>query len=438
MKNFKYSIVMSLLTSFALYAQETMPINLQTVLELGGANNLTIKEFQQKQEIAKAGVTQANEWWYPQIYTGAKTNQLWGTSMNINGTFNTDVSTDNLWLGIGATTILNFSDATYKTQSAKLKVQAAAYTTQAQRNQALLGCVNAYYDMLNEQLKIEAYSDLATQSKNIMEQIDVQVQVGLRYQSELLLAKSNLAHFKLETLNAKNAYELKSAELVKLLNLQDADITLASPEKYIIPHELQSPESAVNENSRSELKAIDSTIQAIRTEKKALTDGLYLPQLSVDAYTSYFGALNGNITNTVPGQGERQLYPTSGLNLALLWKIPLGRIFSGGELEAHDAQILDQKVKSQQWEAQIKQEIKNAQTQISLGKEKIVLAKEALETTAKALYQSIERQKLGTAKPFEVFQVQQFYLQAKIDYFKTISDYNKAQFAFKVATGEAL
>ena len=58
--------------------------------------------------------------------------------------------------------------------------------------------------------------------------------------------------------------------------------------------------------------------------------------------------------------------------------------------------------------------------------------------TTEALTQSIARQKFGTAKPFEVFQAQQFYLQAQIDYLIAVSEYNKAQFALKVARGETL
>jgi len=61
-----------------------------------------------------------------------------------------------------------------------------------------------------------------------------------------------------------------------------------------------------------------------------------------------------------------------------------------------------------------------------------------LELTTEALNQSIERQKLGTVKPFEVFQAQQFFLQAQIDYLKAVSGYNKAQFTLKVAKGEIL
>lgn len=62
----------------------------------------------------------------------------------------------------------------------------------------------------------------------------------------------------------------------------------------------------------------------------------------------------------------------------------------------------------------------------------------SLATKRGGLSQSIERQKLGTVKPFEVFQSQQFYLQAQIDYLQAVADYNKAQFALRVAQGEIL
>lgn len=440
MKRLKITIITSVLTSVCLHAQDMMPINVQSVLELAGANNLTIKEFQHKQEIAHARLTQAGEWWYPQIYTGAKTQQFWGASMNANGTLNTDVSGDNLWLGVGVNATLNFADGIYKTKAAKLNLQAVTYTTQAERNQALLRCVNVYYDMLNEQFKVQAYTDLAAQAKNITDQIDVQVTAGLRYQSELLLAKSNYAHLKLELLNAQSAYRLKSAELVKLLNIP-GDVVLHGSESYPVPVEWVNvkgtQEKPVNDN-RVERKAVEATIHALEEQKKTVTTGLYLPQLSVDTSTSYFGSLTGNAPSVIPGQGSKQLYPTSGANIALLWKIPFGRLVSGGDAEYYDAQIKTQYVKALQIEGQIKQEISDALEQVIRGQERIVVAKEGLETTVKALNQSIERQKLGTAKPFEVFQAQQFYLQAKIDYFKTVGEYNKAQFAYKVAKGDIL
>ncbi|WP_257667934.1 site-specific tyrosine recombinase/integron integrase [Parapedobacter tibetensis] len=88
-----------------------------------------------------------------------------------------------------------------------------------------------------------------------------------------------------------------------------------------------------------------------------------------------------------------------------------------------------------QFKAQINEEIANASQQLFIGKEQIVIAKEALELTAEALNQRIERQKLRTAMPFEVFQAQRFFLQAQLDYLQAVSEYNKAHFALKVARG---
>ncbi|WP_295021524.1 TolC family protein [Sulfurimonas sp.] len=439
MKKIKNSIIVTLLAG-VLQAQEAMPINLQNVLELAGANNLTIKEFQQKQEAANANFTRAGEWWYPKLYAGVKTQQVWGASMGANGAFFTDVSNENLWGGVGANVALNFADAKYKTKAAQLRAKASSYDTQAQRNKTLLKCINAYYDMLGEQLKMQAYADLVAQSKEIMQQIDIQVQVGLRYQSELLLAKSNHTYFKLEVLNSQNAYKLKSNELAKLLDL-DLDIVLMSSEKFSIPLEFEAitpfGEESAYEN-RFEIKAIESTISATKEQKKNITNGLWLPELSVDMYTSYFGGLSGDIVNASPNHGAKQLYPTTGLSASLMWKIPLERLVSSGEVQLCDVEIKSQMLKSKQLKREIKQEIDDAKQQLLVGREQIILAKEALELTAEALNQSIERQKLGTVKPFEVFQVQQIYMQAKIDYFKTINNYNKAQFALRVAKGETL
>jgi outer membrane protein TolC len=75
---------------------------------------------------------------------------------------------------------------------------------------------------------------------------------------------------------------------------------------------------------------------------------------------------------------------------------------------------------------------------VQIANEQIIIAKEAVQSASEALYQSTERQKLGTAKPFEVFQVQQYYLQAQVDYINAVSEYNKAQYSLFVASGNNL
>jgi outer membrane protein TolC len=116
----------------------------------------------------------------------------------------------------------------------------------------------------------------------------------------------------------------------------------------------------------------------------------------------------------------------------------LGALTYQGDKKICDSKIRLNDIKAKQFKAQINQEIAYAKSDLQLGKEQIETAKEALGFTTEALGQSIERQKIGTAKPFEVFQAQQFFLQAQLDYLQAVSDYNKSQFALKVAKGETL
>ena len=444
MKNsLKYFVAFLLVAAtFAVNAQTTLPINLQTVLEMGGANNLTIKEFKAKQELAEANLSKAKEWWLPDVYAGLQTQQLWGAAMNADGRFFLDVNRQNLWGGLGLNANWNFAEGIYKTKSAKLQVQASVYKTQAERNNTLLETIKTYYNLQTAQMKVVAYKNLVAQSDTITQQISIQVDAGLRYQSELLLSKSNQSHLKIEMLNAKTQYNQKSSELVRLLNLE-SNVKLVIIDSVMVPLNFQQEFLSVNDSTyknRPEIKVVDLTIQSLQTERKIITTGLFIPTLSIGTYGSYFGRINGAVSPVFPLQypETKQLYPTGMLNASLTWKIPLGRLIYKGDLKKFKSQITIQEIKSEQLKGRINEEIANAQQLIIIGKEQIQIAKAGLDLTTEALHQSIERQKLGTVKPFEVFQAQQFFLQSQLDYLIAISKYNKSQFELKAAKGEIL
>lgn len=144
------------------------------------------------------------------------------------------------------------------------------------------------------------------------------------------------------------------------------------------------------------------------------------------------------VQNGVFGAYQGPTQNTSDVNASLLWNIPLGRFTYQGDLKQWDSKISLQRNKLAQFKNRYRQETVTASAQQQAASEQVSVGKAALQQSAEALNQSIERQKLGTVKPFEVFQSQQFYLQAQIDYLQAVSDYNKAQFALKVAQGEIL
>lgn len=428
--------------SFNGSAQEPIPITLEKIMELGGAANLTIKEYKERQALALAELTKAKEWWLPEIYTGAQTHQLWGAAMNADGRFFLDVNRQNLWSGLGFNANWDFAEGIYTVKSANLKSQASSFLTQAELNQQLLKMINAYYDLMTAQLNNDAYQRLISQSDSIVQQIQIQVQGGLRYESELLLAKSNKRHLQVEMLNARKDYNHASAVLKRLLNIEPNRILISADESLLPlndPTGFNAAEVSVYLN-RPELTANEFHVKALEAEQKKYTIGLLIPELNVGTYGSYFGRISGDVSPMFPAQypDTRQLYPTGALNVSLLWKIPLGALTYQGDKKMYDSRLRLKRIEHEQFTFKMNEETCNAISDLQLGKEQIETAKEALDFTTVALNQSIEREKLGTAKPFEVFQAQQFFLQAQLDYLKAVSAYNKAHFAFKVAKGETL
>ena len=423
-------------------AQNTISVNLEKILELAGADNLTIKEYKERQELSLAEFTKAKEWWLPEIYTGVQTQQLSGAAMNSDGRFFLDVNRQNLWTGAGINAKWDFAEGIYNAKSANLKNQANKYKTQAERNQQLLQIIYAYYELMTAQLNYNAYQNLVIQSDSIAQQIQIQLESGLIYESELLLAKSNKNHLKIEMFNAKKGHNNASAALKKLLNIKQ-NIKIVITDDLLLPldytAELETFTDSIYLN-HPEIKANELQFQALKMERKKYTTGLLIPELSIGTYGSYFGRISGNVSPMFPDQypETQQLYPTGALNVSLMWKIPLGALTYQGDKKVYDSKMRLNEIKTKQFKAQISEEIANAKSDLKIAKDQIEIAKEALDFTTKALSQSIERQKIGTAKPFEVFQAQQFFLQAQLDYLEAVSDFNKAQYALKVAKGENL
>jgi outer membrane protein TolC len=439
----KYLIILSILTIQISTAQNIQPINLETVLKLAGANNLTIQEYQQRQELALANLSKAREWWLPDVYAGVQTHQLWGAAMNTDGRYFLDVNRNYLWLGLGLDANWNFGDGIFNTKAAKLSAQAAQYQTQAERNKALLKSIEAYYDFAAAQLYYQAYQKLAEQADTISRQIDIQVQIGLRYESDLLLSKSNLNHLKIQMLNAKTEYGKKSAALVKLLNL-DPKLKLVSVDSIMIPLNLLTEIEAIEFDSayqrRPEFKEMELSLKSIETEMKTVTTGLLIPELRLNAFGSYFGGLKGNVKPMFPSQypDPQQLYPTSALNVSLMWRVPLGNLIYAGDLKKYKSQILIKQTQMEQVKAQVNEEIIAAKETLFASKEQMEIALEGSEYANLALQQSIQRQELGTIRPFEILQAQEIFIKARLDYLKAVADYNKAQYQLHVAKGNNL
>lgn len=408
------------------FAQQPQAINLETVLKLAGANNLTVLEYKLKYQQALAEQSKANEWWLPNIYAGATIHYLNGAAMNTDGKIFFNMIRNNIWAGLGIAAEIDFSKGFYQSLAAKQNSQAQNYFSTAEKNKAILNAVQTYFDLQAEQLNYFFLQQLVNQADTISQQIKIKVDAGLLYQSDYLLSQSNYSHLKISLLQTKVEWQKKSASLANILNLEN-NITLISADTTLIPISFTVPPTDPNGSiKRPEFLGLNSKLQSFQALRKTANQGLLMSKLRVGFDNGAFGAY------TMP------LYNTYQFNAPLLWNLPLGRLTYKGDLKKFDAQILIQRNEIEQFKNQYQQEISIANSQLQIAEEQMTVAKQALQSSTDALNQSIERQKIGTAKAFEVFQAQQFFLQAQVDYLKAISEYNKAQFDLRVAMGEIL
>lgn len=120
------------------FSQEKQAITLEDVLKIGGASNLTIKEYNEFQKLTLAESKHIKSWWLPEIYAGGKTHNLWGIAMNTDGRFFDDLARENFWGGLGLNVVWNVGDNIYKSKASGLRAEASAQLSQNKRNQVLL------------------------------------------------------------------------------------------------------------------------------------------------------------------------------------------------------------------------------------------------------------------------------------------------------------
>ncbi len=428
-KAFRFTCIVFLFASSTqVQSQENLlAIDLATALEFAGANNLTIQEYKAMQTLATADHTKAKEWWLPDLYAGTSIHQLSGTAMNSDGHFFTDVDRQSFWAGLGLNATWNFGDGIYKADAANLNAQAMVYYTQAEQNRALLEVINAYYDFLAAQLYHKAYAQLAEETKILTDQLAVQVEAGLIFESDLYLSQSNFNHLRVEMLNAKIKSATATAKLAEQLNL-DPTVELVGVDSILAPLNLNIAVVPLDTTYkiRPDLMGMELSLASLSSEKRTATTGLLIPELRVGAYASYFGDVFSPVD------------PTTSVNASLLWRIPLGRVTYAGSLKQYDAKIAIQEVQIAQTKTMINAEVRRTKAKISLTKDQAEIALEGSQLAELALSQCLQRQELGTTRPFEILQAQEIYIRSKLDYLNAVSSFNKAQYAYFVASGNNL
>lgn len=404
--------------------KNTMPIDLETVLKLSGTDNLRIAEIKAKYELAKAKQLSSKEWFLPTVSPGLLLMGYDGNAQLIDGAF-IDINTNSFWGGFGVSANWDLGENVYNYLASKQELESAGFANQVIQNEATLDAVTLFFNLGAAQSKVAALDLVMVKAEDIVRQIELLVINGSRYKSDVLLAKANLNHIKIEISRAKEKVRTNSNELLKVLNIKD-QVLLLIGDSILVPVDLVDTSSA-NLNTayekRPEVHFSKSNLEALTIRRKATTTGLLLPNISFGLNDGLYGPYFNPLAN-------RFSY-----YFGAKWDIPLVALFYGGDKKQFDVKIGIEDIKLEGVKNTIRQEVMDAQAKVEGANEQMRLAQASTKYARDALDQCMKRQELGIGLPLEVFQAQEQLLKANIDLINSISRYNKAQYILYVALG---
>jgi outer membrane protein TolC len=229
-----------------------------------------------------------------------------------------------------------------------------------------------------------------------------------RVRQALLLAENDRRNASLALANAIGADE--SAEIVPTDPLPTANAPPAADAALVIARE-----------QRPDLRALRLHEDEARLNLQA-QQARRLPALSAD----FEGDLSGNQADDL-----RWTRRIAGVVSVPLFRSDINAAIARAQLQFHDA-----RVRREQYERDVEQEVRRALLGAESASARVVLAGEAVQVAEQALTIARDRRSAGYGSPIEVDRAEDSYRQAREDLISAQADAAAAQYEVRRSTGE--
>jgi outer membrane protein TolC len=380
------------------------------MLQMTLNQNLQIQSNELKFTLAKASFYKSIGKALPTLGIGMKRYELSGFTQSTEGNF-VDVEKDNEWSGKSYRVSWDFSELLFNSVAKKKGVKAAFYSKEANNIDEKIKVFSNYYRLLASEEKAKAITSFISKNTEIVAQLQLQVSAGLRLQSELLLAQSNLNNLKIKLLQQQQITTELSQQLLAILNLEGNYILKTDCNFYTnnvtTINDLNLEEKL---NNRFELQQLGSEVSALKWQKNRQLYGLLLPKISFGMNDGLLGPISQDAL------GNQNIMTTS-----LMWQIPLGNIFPAGNYKTENSLYKLKMIEKSQLENDLRAEMHALLAAFNSANQQYELAKQSSEYAKLAYEQSLQRQQLGTANQLELFHAEKEYLNAKLIYIDAIA-----------------
>jgi outer membrane protein TolC len=395
---------------FSVNAQDTLYLSHNKMLQMTLNQNLQIQSNELRFKLAKASFYKSIGKALPTLGMGMNRYELSGFTQSTEGNF-VDVEKDNEWSGKSFRLNWNLSELLFNSVAKKQGVKAAFYSKEVNNIDEKIKVFSNYYRLLASEEKAKAITSFISKNTEIVAQLQLQVSAGLRLQSELLLAKSNLNNLKIKLLQQQQITIELSQQLLATLNVESNYILKTDCDFYAINattiNDLNLEEKL---NNRFELQQLGSEVSALKWQKNRQLYGLLLPRISFGMNDGLLGPINQDAL------GNQNIMTTS-----VQWSIPLGNIFPAGNYKTENSLYKLKILEKSQLENGLRAEMNSLLAAFNSANQQYELAKQSSEYAKLAYEQSLKRQELRTASQLELFHAEKEYLNAKLIYIAAIA-----------------
>jgi outer membrane protein TolC len=425
--------------SFAMFlslasAQTTnapQPIDLPTALRLAGAQNLDVQIARERLAEAKANHQSAVAQFFPWLSPGITYRQHDDKIQDVQGNF-IDVHKYSYAPGATVGVQLDLGDAIYKSLAAKQLAKAADHALEAQRQDSVFAAAQSYFELALAQGAVGVANEAVRISGDYETQLGSAVEAGIAFKGDLLRARVQAERNRLTLRQTKEQQRIAAARLAQVLHL-DATVELVAQDAELAPFTLIETNAALDSlvqqtlASRPELKQSRALTSAARDAKNGAAYGPLIPSLGAQGF---WGGLGGGRSGVADTFGAQEDYLVSAS-----WRVGPGGLFDFGRVRSAESRLKIAQLSSDKLQDDMTRQVVEAFTRWQSLADQLDTVKRALAAAEEGLRLAQQRKEFAVGVVLETIQAEQDLTRARLDYLKTVAEFDKAQYGLTRATG---
>ena len=410
----------------------TLLIDLPTVLQLAGAQNLDIKIARERLAEARANAESANWQFLPWVSPGVGWRRHDNLIQDVAGDIQ-DVHKESYSIGPTFTGQIDLGDAIYKRLAARQLVKAADFSLTTQHEDTLFTAAQGYFELAKAQAAVVVAREAVRISTDYGEQIQQAVGAGVAFKGDVLRVQVQTERNQLTLRHAQEQQRVAAARLAQLLHLDDAVTELEPREGELVPIALVETNATLHAlvsqalDSRPELKQSRALRAAAHDAKNAALYGPLIPSLGAQVFA---GGLGGGKDGGTSRFGESEDY-----QVTLAWRIGPGGLFDQGRIHATESRLHIADFYQQKLVDDITRQVIEAYTRVQSQGDQVATANRAVRAAEETLRLTSQRKEFAVGAVLENIGAEQDLTTARLDYLNAVAEFDKAQYALAKAIG---